>query len=271
MTEELKSTLEERDKLRKVFTKTKDPNDFEIFRKARNKAKQQCRNAKVKHFNDLFEQCDNGKDMWSVINSLGLGKNKSTSDLNLSPDELNKHFTSVSSVKYTEMVETIIPKYDKAEKTHYDDRLYFKYVTPEDIVSTVNSFESNATGVDLISVKFVRICLPLILPVLEHIFNFSMQNSCFPELWKMSNIRPVPKVKNPACCKDYRPVSILCLLSKVLEKLVHEQVNEFINVKNILPRLQSGFRKGHNTTTALIKVTDDTRRAIDKRLLTCRF
>ena len=84
-------------------------------------------------------------------------------------------------------------------------------------------------------------------------------------------IRPVPKVKNPACCKDYRPVSILCLLSKVFEKLVHEQVNEFINVKNILPPLQSGFRKGHNTTTALIKVTDDTRRAIDKRLLTCRF
>jgi len=122
--------------------------------------------------------------------------------------------------------------------------------------------------VDLISVRFVRICLPLILPVLEHIFNFSMQNSCFPDLWKMSNIRPVPKVKNPLTCMDYRPISILCLLSKVLEKLVHSQVTEFINVNNILPPLQSGFRKGHNTTTALIKVTDDIRRAIDKRMLT---
>jgi len=122
--------------------------------------------------------------------------------------------------------------------------------------------------VDLISLKFLKICLPLILPVLEHIFNFSMQNSSFPKLWKRSNVRPVPKVKNPTCCKDFRPVSILCLLSKVLEKLVHEQVNEFISVKNILPPLQSGFRKGHNTTTALIKVIDDTRRAIDNRLLT---
>ena len=268
MTDELTRLLKERDKLRKVFSRTKDPNDFELFRISRNKAKQQCRNAKVKYFNDVFEKCDNGKDMWSVIYSLGLGKNESTNDINVSPDDLNKHFSKVSSVQFAEKVETVKANYVKDCVTHFDDRLYFKYVTPENIINAVNSFTSNALGVDLISVRFVKICLLLILPVLEHIFNYSMQNSCFPDLWKLSNIRPVPKVKNPCTCKDYRPVSILCLLSKVLEKLVHVQVTDFINANSILPPLQSGFRKGHNTTTALLKVTDDIRRAIDKRLLT---
>lgn len=267
MTDELKLSLRTRDRLRKVYSKTKDPNDFEMFRQARNKVKQQCRNAKVKYFNELFDKCGNGKDMWSVIYSLGLKKDECNNDINVPADELIKHFTKVCTVRYAEMTEKILQNYEKPNPSHYDDRFYFKYVTPENIVDAVTSFKSNAVGVDLISVKFVKLCLPLILPVLEHIFNFSLQNSCFPELWKMGNVRPIPKVKNPETCQDYRPVSILCLLSKVLEKLVHKQVNEFVCEKNILPAFQSGFRKGHNTTTALLKVTDDVRRAIDNRLL----
>jgi hypothetical protein len=268
MADELKQLLKERDRLRKVFAKSKNPDDYEVFRKHRNKVKQKVRNAKVRYFNELFERCDNGKDTWSVIHSLGLGKKKTDSDITVPPNELIQYFTDVSTVRYAEEVNNMLPMYERENTTHCDEILYFKYVTPEDIVNAVCSFKSNATGVDLLSIKFVKICLPLILPVLEHIFNFSMQNGKFPKFWKMSNIRPVAKIKNPSSCKDYRPVSILCLLAKVLEKLVHVQVNEFINAKNILPPFQSGFRQGHNTTTALIKVTDDVRRAIDKRMLT---
>lgn len=106
------------------------------------------------------------------------------------------------------------------------------------------------------------------MPVLGHIFNFSLQNSCFPELWKLANITPIAKVKNPSECKDYRPVSILCVLGKVLEKLVHKQVSLFAAENNIIPPLQSGFRSGHSTVSALIKVTDDIRKAIDDRKMT---
>ncbi|KAJ1526320.1 hypothetical protein ONE63_009469 [Megalurothrips usitatus] len=267
LTDELKDLFKERDRLRKVYACTKDPNDFEKFRKARNKAKQLGRNAKVKYFNTLFENCENGRDMWTAIHSLGLGKKETTDEFNVPADELIKHFTKVCTVKYAERTENMLKNYEKVDQTHCDDRFYFKYVTPENIVNAVISIKSNAVGVDLISVKFVKLCLPLILPVLVHIFNYSLQNGCFPELWKMGNIRPVPKVKHPEKCHDFRPVSILCLLSKALEKLVHLQVNDFVCEKNILPAFQSGFRKGHNTTTALIKVIDDVRRAIDDRML----
>ena len=68
--------------------------------------------------------------------------------------------------------------------------------------------------------------------------------------------------------KTIRPVSILCVLGKVLEKLVHSQVSEFLSENGLFAENQSGFRKGYSTFTALIRVVDDIREAIDKRLLT---
>lgn len=65
-------------------------------------------------------------------------------------------------------------------------------------------------------------------------------------------------------CKDFRPVSILCVLTKVQEKMVHCQICEYLQCHNILNPLQSGFRKGYSTTTALVKVADDIRRALDE-------
>jgi len=68
--------------------------------------------------------------------------------------------------------------------------------------------------------------------------------------------------------KDYRPVSILCVLSKVLEKIVHEQMCEYVEQNDILSPLQSGFRKNYSTITALLKVTDDINKAMDNSKLT---
>jgi hypothetical protein len=140
-------------------------------------------------------------------------------------------------------------------------------VLPEDIARVLNAIKSNAKGVDMISIIFLKLCLPALLPVLEHLFNYSLQNSVFPSLWKLANIIPIAKVKAPKECKDYRPVSILCVLGKGIEKVVHEQVTAFLMQNCLFPKYQSGFRKGHSTITALLKVTDDLRASMDKRLM----
>jgi len=66
-------------------------------------------------------------------------------------------------------------------------------------------------------------------------------------------------MKNPRESEDYRPVSILCVLGKVLEKLLHSQVSDFLTDKKLFEDNQSGYRKGFSTVTALLKVTDDIR------------
>jgi hypothetical protein len=114
----------------------------------------------------------------------------------------------------------------------------------------------------------LKLCLVYILPVLCHIFDYSLQHGVFPDLWKKAHIIPLPKVRNPAQPKDYRPVSILSVVAKVFEKIVHKQISGYLEEFKLLSRSQSGFRKGHSTITALIKVLDDVRESIDKRELT---
>lgn len=113
----------------------------------------------------------------------------------------------------------------------------------------------------------------MFLPAIEHIFNYSLQNGVFPHIWKCANVKPIPKISNPTTCAHYRPVSLLCTLCKALEKLVHKQITEYLDKFDILNKMQSRYKKCHSTTTALLKVTDDVRLAMEKRKITllCLF
>lgn len=92
-------------------------------------------------------------------------------------------------------------------------------------------------------------CLPLNFTFHSRHFNFIIERMVFPSLWKKVHIFPLTKTKDLQNYPDLRPVSILCWVSKVLEKI--------IKYKNILPTTQSSFPKGHSCATALLNVTDD--------------
>ncbi|KAG7300576.1 hypothetical protein JYU34_014871 [Plutella xylostella] len=110
--------------------------------------------------------------------------------------------------------------------------------------------------------------LNIILPIITHILNSSIISSTFPTLWKEAQIIPLPKKHNPSSFSDYRPISILPFLSKVLEKLVHRQLSGFLIRNNLMNPFQSGFRPGHSTVTALVKITDDIRQGMENGKLT---
>jgi Reverse transcriptase (RNA-dependent DNA polymerase) len=78
----------------------------------------------------------------------------------------------------------------------------------------------------------------------------------------------VAKIKDPSRLKDYRPISILLVLSKALENIMKDQIMLFCNERGLLNRFQSGFRPGHSTTTALLKITDDISMELDCRFIT---
>ncbi|CAH2236861.1 jg27265, partial [Pararge aegeria aegeria] len=78
----------------------------------------------------------------------------------------------------------------------------------------------------------------------------------------------MPIIYNLGTLKWYRPFSILPLISKLLERIVHFQLNSFLVNNNILSPYQSGFRRGHSTVTALVKVCDDIRANMDNQLIT---
>lgn len=78
----------------------------------------------------------------------------------------------------------------------------------------------------------------------------------------------LPKVKSPTSVSQYRPISILCHISKALEKLVAEQVVEFAEQNNLFDPNQSAYRRGCSAQTALIRMLDEARAAADRRMIT---
>ncbi|KAK3912816.1 LINE-1 retrotransposable element ORF2 protein, partial [Frankliniella fusca] len=248
MTDDIRKMLCYRNKLRKKCIRTRDQSDMDNFRSIRNKVKQCIRNAKVKYYYSKFNTT-NMRQTWATIRSLNLAKSASQNAKPVIPvNDLNLHYASVSTVKNPELISQTVRKYYSIHGSlEVSDKFFFKYVLFEDIWKAVHSIKSKATGFDGVPISFLRLCLPALLPVLDHIFNFSLQNGLFPSMWKLANIIPIPKIKNPVECKDYRPVSILCVLGKILEKIVHAQVCEYLVQKNLFTPCQSGFRPKHSS------------------------
>ncbi|RVE43482.1 hypothetical protein evm_011880 [Chilo suppressalis] len=96
----------------------------------------------------------------------------------------------------------------------------------------------------------------------------SISSSNFPRIWKDAQVIPLTKKSNPDCMSDFRPISILPFLSKVLERLIHNQISEYLRVNNLLNPIQSGFPPGHSTASALVKITDDIRFGMENLQLT---
>ena len=83
----------------------------------------------------------------------------------------------------------------------------------------------------------------------------------------MARVCPVPKLDHAKDVRKFRPISIICILSKVFERVMH-QLCHFLEVKSRYNQTQSGFRKGHSTTTLLLKFRDDIKRAMNTSEIT---
>ena len=91
---------------------------------------------------------------------------------------------------------------------------------------------------------------------LSKIFKMSLNQQKVPSAWKTSNINPIPKSKDIDKCSSYRPISLLSLPSKILEKIVHNHVSNFLAEHSLLCNIQFGFRPRSSTQEALLSVTN---------------
>ena len=107
------------------------------------------------------------------------------------------------------------------------------------------------------------------LPVTGHylatLFNLSLSSGIFPEAWKRAHLVPLKKSAIPSVASNFRPIALLNFLSKVLEKIVHDQITEYLESKEILELRQTGFRRHHFMQTALLRLTEDIRAGIDNK------
>ena len=114
---------------------------------------------------------------------------------------------------------------------------------------------------------FIKLVAEHLASLLTHILNTCILKQTFPSSWKLARISPIPNVNDPKCNDDYRPISILPVLSKIYE-LIFSQITDFLSNEVILHQDIIAYRKGHSTTTALLAMQDDIRNAMKRGEIT---
>ena len=134
--------------------------------------------------------------------------------------------------------------------------LYLSNVSHEEVINIVNYLKPSSPGYDEISADILRLILPSICKPLAYILNLSLTQGIFPTELKVANVIPLYKTDDPILFNNYRPVSILCMLSKVFEKVMYSRLSQFLDTYQILFEKQFGFRKQHSTYMALLTLID---------------
>ena len=131
------------------------------------------------------------------------------------------------------------------------------HMTVEKVKKLLESLSnSRSTAVDELDNYSVKIAAPVIAGPLHHIITLSIMQQRFPKSWKYAKVLPLHKKLDPLHKKNYRPVAILSPLSKVLEKIVYEQLYAYFSANKILHPNLHGYRTNRSTQTALLQMYD---------------
>ena len=127
---------------------------------------------------------------------------------------------------------------------------------------------AKSAGIDNLKGKFLKEGAPVLASPITDLVNLSISLSLFPDDCKIAKLKPLYKKEAKTKPKNYRPISLLPLLSKIIERIIHNQTQEFLDKNNILYKYKSGFRKHHSTDTCLSYLTDKVKIGFEEGLLT---
>ena len=182
----------------------------------------------------------------------------------------NKHFTTIAS-KLQDKIQNNGHDFTKyLENRNEKTMVFFPTNTTE--VSRIISLikEDKASGPHSIPANIMKYINPIISSPLSKIINLSFKTGVYINNLKLSKVIPVFKEKGSILdYNNYRPISLLSNVNKIVELIMHKRLSKFLSKYNCLYDLQFGFRKSHSTTHALMYLTESIRKALDQNHFSC--
>ena len=232
-------------------------------------------NNRKTYYCDKIKHCKNSKALFDIANEMkGISKTSllpfKIPDCEL-PDKFGQFFldkitkirsdldkSAIISQSRTNAENCYIPYQGSTIKD-------FKPVTEDEVRKIIKSSPAKSCSLDPIPTTLLYQCLDPVLHYITKIINHSLQFGQFPSHFKKAVVTPLLKKHNldPENLNNYRPVSNLPFVSKILEKVVLAQLKQHLEINNLIEPFQSAYRDNHSTETALLKITNDILRSSD--------
>ena len=149
-------------------------------------------------------------------------------------------------------------------KNRVTDCMCIEEVTNDELECIIKNLKDSSPGWDEISAKVIKSTHDSFKTPLVHVLNLSLSNGVFPSELKIARVIPFFNAGEPLLYSNYRPVSVLPLFSKILERLMYNRLLSFVNERKLLYAFQFGFRYGHSPNLALIHLVDKISDALEK-------
>lgn len=273
-TNDLKELKALRRKFEKKSLKSSNPLDKQTYNTVRNKYSVLLNKAREIYYTELIDKCaGDTRKLFRVVNSMC----KESVDMDLPPHtdtcKLANDFGEFF-IKKVDMIKDKIAGIITDDPVVETSSCNVKFADFPDFsvddISTIISKSSNATcALDPIPSWLTKECCEVLSPVITRLINQSLQEGIVPDTWKTALVVPLLKKAGlDATFNNYRPVSNLSFISKILEKAVATQLLAHCTNNAPLPVNQSSYRQYHSTETALLKVQSDILMNMDKQEIT---
>ncbi|PNF39304.1 hypothetical protein B7P43_G16557 [Cryptotermes secundus] len=217
------------------------------------------------------------KAMWDLIKE-ELGSRKKNKNIEISTEGGNtqdpKIIANVFNEYYTSIAHKILN--DKSLYTNKEandnavkynnNSMFLIPTTEEEVVGIIKRLgNKKSTGIDDIPEYIIKKCYPKIISALTYTINQSLSTGYFPDQLKMAKVKPLYKKGSETDVANYRPVSLISVFSKIIEKIMHKRLLSFLNNHSLISNKQHGFCKGKTTKTAIAEFIEGVYKSLDEK------
>lgn len=273
-------SIRKRNKLYKQYKNNPNNNDFHMkYIQYRNKCNYLIKFLKQQYYDTQLKiKCNNTRDTWKLIKEIGNMNSEFTSAKELlaicnnkqnSLNTVNKYFTSIGAKLASNTLARLqTSELELARKVSMQpgtkNSMFLIPSDHEELNNVISKLKICSPGVDDISALIIKRFKQLLIAPILHLCNLSLETGIFPTSLKHSVVIPIHKKGDKRDCSNYRPISLLSTLSKILEKLFNKRLISYIDSQKLLADNQYGFRSKKSTEDAVLNLTSLITHYVDK-------